>query len=76
MNTRAQHLQWCKDRAMQYVNSGDLVEAVTSMASDLGKHDETRSSTEGAMGALFLMAAMQAQQGDREAVKRYILGFN
>ena len=76
MNTREEHLQFCKDRAMEYVRRGQLVDAVTSMASDLTKHDETRSDPAGAMGMLFMMAAMQAQQGDSEAVKRYILGFN
>lgn len=73
--TRAEHLQWCKDRAMAYVDRGDLVNAVASMMSDLDKHEETKS-TGGALAMLGIMAAMQAQNGDQAAVERYIKGFN
>ena len=74
--TREEHMQWCKDRAMEYVERGDLVNAVASMMSDLSKHDETRDSGTGAMRMLGLMAATQAQNSDRAAVERYIKGFN
>lgn len=74
--TREEHLQWCKDRAMDYVKRGDLVNAVGSMMSDLNKHEETASSGAGAFGMLGLMAARDAQRGDQAAVERYILGFN
>lgn len=74
--TREEHMQWCKDRAMDYVKRGDLVNAVASMMSDLSKHDDTRSSVNGVLGQLGLLAAQQAQSGDRAAVERYILGFN
>jgi len=46
---------------MEYFNRGDLLEAVTSMMSDMGKHPETKSSTSGALAALGLMAAQQEQ---------------
>ena len=75
MRTREDHLQFCKDRAMEYVNSGNLLEAVTSMMSDLEKHLETKSAGT-ALGALGIMAAMDAQRGDRANVIRYIQGFN
>ncbi len=39
--TRSEHLQWCKDRALEYVNNGDLTTAYASMASNLNKHKET-----------------------------------
>lgn len=61
MRTRSEHVQFCKDRAMEYFNRGDLLEAVTSMMSDMGKHPETKSSTSGALAALGLMAAQQEQ---------------
>lgn len=38
--TREEHLAWCKERALQIVNSGDPSGAVASMVSDLGKWDE------------------------------------
>lgn len=41
MSTRAEHLAWCKQRALEYVDAGDLQNAYASMASDLGKHPET-----------------------------------
>lgn len=76
MRTRAEHLQFCKDRAMEYVRHGELLEAVTSMMSDLGKHPETANSAGGALAALGLLACQQAQTGDRAGVVRYIEGFN
>ena len=76
MRTRQEHLQFCKDRAMEYVNSGDLVNAVTSMMSDLTKHPETEKSSTGALAMLGMLALQQAQRNDRAGVERYILGFN
>jgi hypothetical protein len=39
--SRAEHLEWCKKRALEYVNRGDTSQAFASMGSDLGKHPET-----------------------------------
>ena len=39
--TRADHLAWCKSRALKYVDAGDLNQAYASMVSDLGKHPQT-----------------------------------
>lgn len=39
--TRAEHLQWCKQRALEYVAEGDLNQAFASMCSDVSKHPET-----------------------------------
>lgn len=39
--TRAEHLEWCKRRALEYIEVGDLQNAFASMVSDLGKHPET-----------------------------------
>jgi hypothetical protein len=61
---------------MQYVKAGDLPNAVASMMSDMTKHPETKTSVEGALGSLGLLAAMDAQRGDQSAVERYISGFN
>lgn len=73
---RQQHLNWCKQRAMEYVASGDLLEAVTSMMSDLTKHPETAKSSDGVLAAIGLLARQQAQSSDRAGVVRYIQGFN
>ena len=54
--TRAEHLQWCKDRAMEYVNSGDLQRAFTSMCSDILNHPETaHHSVTNQLGMMQLM---------------------
>ncbi len=74
--TRQEHLEWCKKRAHEYVNKGDLLNGVTSMMSDLGKHPELAKSAGGALGMLGLLAMQQAQSGDRDGVVRYIDGFN
>lgn len=38
MMSRAEHLQWAKDRALEYANRGDFSNAYASFLSDLGKH--------------------------------------
>jgi hypothetical protein len=39
--TRAEHLAWCKARALRYVDAGDTAGAITSIGSDLRKHPDT-----------------------------------
>lgn len=73
---RKEHLNWCKQRAREYVQQGDLLNAVTSMMSDLGKHPETKEVGGGAMAMLGVLALQQAMSGDRDGVVRYIEGFN
>jgi len=41
---RAEHLQWCKDRALEYADAGDGASAIASLRSDLGKHEDTAGS--------------------------------
>lgn len=40
MRTRAEHLAWCKARAVEMLDSGDIAGAAASMISDLNKHTE------------------------------------
>lgn len=37
MKTRAEHLAWCKARALAELERGDVAGAIVSMISDLGK---------------------------------------
>ena len=53
--TRAEHLAWCKQRALEYVEAGDLEEAMASMCSDLTKHPETANHAGSQIGLLMLM---------------------
>jgi hypothetical protein len=70
--TRAEHLQWAKDRALAYLPDSPR-EAVTSMLSDLGKHDETKRVLDGPIG---MIGIMEAAQGSVGSVRRFIEGFN
>ena len=69
---RSEHLQWCKDRALEYVNSGDNQQAMSSMISDLRKHKETESSAE--FGFSLGLIAMQSSSSDE--MRKFIEGFN
>ena len=71
--TRAEHLAWCKQRALEYADQGDVASAVASMGSDLSKHPETASH--GAMELMMMMA--MAGQFDRPGeLRKFIEGFN
>lgn len=74
MQTREEHLKWCKQRAMEYVSTGDYNSAVTSMLSDLGKHPETAKSSDGILAQMGMMELMRGPT--RESITRYIEGFN
>jgi hypothetical protein len=54
--TRAEHLAWCKARALQYVDHGDTQGAFASMISDLNKHPETTGHAGAELGALLLFS--------------------
>lgn len=69
---RAEHLQWCKDRAMEYVEAGDFQSAFGSMASDLGKHPETAGHPGIQLGMMELMLGTPT----RESMTRHIEGYN
>lgn len=53
--TRAEHLQWCKERALEYVDAGDLNNAFASMTSDLTKHPETVGHGGTELGMMLLL---------------------
>ena len=52
---RQEHLQWCKDRALEYVDQGDLHGAFASMVSDLNKNQETAGHSAINLGMQMLM---------------------
>lgn len=49
------HLAWCKERALAYVEQGDLVNAFSSMASDMRKEPVTQEHPGLQLGALLLV---------------------
>jgi len=73
MRTRDEHLEWCKQRALEYVDRGDFTEALTSMLSDLGKHPETAKHAGIALGVMMASAGLLTT---RQEIERFIKGFN
>lgn len=73
MLTRAEHLQWCKDRALAYVEQGQLQDAFASMASDLRQHPETETHKAIEIGMLLLLSGHLSTQ---DAMRRFIQGFH
>ena len=71
--TRAEHLKWCKDRALKYVDLGDTSQAYASMVSDMRKHTETENHIGIELGMMMLMSGHLSTQ---EEMRKFILGFN
>lgn len=69
--TRDEHLRWCKQRALEYLDRGELQDAVSSMLSDLNKHPDTRGIGE----KLAPLAMLYLTNGDATGVRRFIEGF-
>ena len=73
MATREEHLAWCKQRALKYVEIGELDNAFASMASDLNKHKETRDHSAIQLG---MMLRLGGHLSTRQEMDKFILGFN
>lgn len=71
--SRQEHLQWCKDRAMEYVKKGDMQQAFASFQSDMTKHPETDGHLALQMGTMLLMGG---HLGTPQAMEQWITGFN
>jgi len=71
--TRADHLEWCKQRALAYVDAGDCSQAWASMVSDLGKHEETAGHVAIRLGTLLLVGGNLSQP---DKMREFIEGFN
>lgn len=71
MRSREEHLTWAKERANEYLSTGDVKNAIASMMSDLQKHEETKLT-----GYILPMLGLQAAaSNDVEEARRYINGF-
>jgi hypothetical protein len=68
--TREEHLQWAKERALQYL-PGDPLNAMASMMSDLRKHPELEHHI-----GLQIAPILYGAHYDPQAVRRWIEGFN
>lgn len=73
--SRAEHLAWCQQRALAYLDAGDLYKAFASLASDLQKHPETRDHP-GVQQGMRLAATGALRPNDLAAMRRFIEGFS
>jgi hypothetical protein len=71
--TRAEHLAWCKRRALEYCDIGDVNQAFASMGSDLGKHPKTENHPAIQLGMMMLMSGHLSTP---EKMRKFIEGFN
>ncbi len=71
---RAEHLQWCKDRAIEYVEVGDLHQAMASMCSDVMKHEETGSHQ--TTNGLGIAQMMNGFLNTPAKMRKWIEGYN
>ena len=69
--TRDEHMAWCKRRALAYL-PGNPREAITSMISDLGEHDETKGLGE----TVGMIAMFELANATPNSARRFIEGFN
>ena len=70
--TREEHMQWAKRRAIEYIDAGELSNALASMGSDLGKHPETRSDAAMQLGMMMLISG---QLSTAPEMRKFIEGF-
>ena len=73
--TREEHLQWAKDRALEYADTGDMANAIGSLMQDLAAHPETADSTDIITGLMFPLALTGEFEKPGE-LRRFIEGFN
>ncbi len=62
MMTRDEHLQWAKERALDYVRRGQFADAFCSLASDLDKHPDLANHPFMLVGAQLLLAGFLDSQ--------------
>ena len=72
--TYSEHMTWCKQRALEYVDSGDLINAIASFASDIRKDECTDTATNAMLVAG--IGIPLASAGDVAGMRTFIEGFN
>lgn len=72
---RVTHLAWAKERALEYVDAGDLTQAFTSFVSDLSKNPMTQNALAVAT-QLGMPLLMSGHLSTPEEMRKWIEGFN
>ena len=70
--TRQEHLDWCKQRALKYLDAGDLNNAFASMISDIRKHPETAVHGGIELGVMLKISGLMSSP---EEIRKFIEGF-
>lgn len=65
------YLAQCKKRALEFLDRGDVVNAIASMGSDLMKHPDF----EGVANKLMPLGMFYAVNMDMEGARHFIVGF-
>lgn len=68
-----QHLDWCKQRALEYCDQGDTKQAFASMMSDLRKDDSTANHAGIELGMMLMIGGMLSTVRE---MRSFIEGFN
>jgi len=71
--TRQEHLDWAKSRALEYIDRGQSQEALTSMFSDLSKHDELKNHKGIEIGVMLMLFGNLRTPND---ARHFIEGFH
>jgi hypothetical protein len=72
---RQQQLDWCKTRALAYLQEGDIRQALQSLGSDLRKDDSTSAAMD-FFAQTYIPLLQAGQLSTVEQVRKYIMGFN
>ena len=79
MESRKDHLDWCKTRALEFLDRSnqyyDPKHAFSSMMSDMRKHEETAKTINSDATQVVVLATM-ATGLTHDAVKKFVEGFN
>lgn len=75
MTTRQEYLDWCKKRALEYVEANDLTNAFASFASDVTKHEETKGISE-TIKMIGFPLMMMGQLNTAAKMREHIEGYN
>lgn len=71
--TRKEHIEWCKKRALEYIDAGDIASAYSSMCSDLGKHDSINMED---YRPILTLGMAELMNGSVAGMTKWIEGFN
>ncbi len=70
---RQEHLEWCKQRALQILSEGDIQGAYASFMSDMKNHPETENHSALDLGFMLMVGG---HLDSAKQMKDFIEGFN